>query len=305
MENTMKLSKIIFLAMLLSVATSCFALHPHAGEYSYQFLNVHSDPAMMALGGRGVHSQTSQAAFALQPASGGLKPHQSLGVSYTSWLDDGAYNQIYYSSANRIKHFGIMLRNLDFGKVESRDDTGVLLGYYHPQDISVMANYARRLTPSLYAGANLGFLYEKLATASSLGFHSDLGITYLPPINNSSLSMSVRNLGLATKVNEQRSKLPISFETDLGKHWEFENATFGLEVSTVKAIDEHLKFSFASEVGIWDKLYLRGAYKLKQDPRSLSAGIGFKLHNLEVDYAWTGFGSGLNDVHSFGLKWNF
>ena len=301
----MKLSEILFLAMLLSVATGCFALHSHAGEYSYQFLNVHSDPAMMALGGRGVHSQTTQSGFSLQPAIGVMKTHQSLGVSYTSWLDDSAYNQIYYSSANRIKHFGIMLRNLDYGKVESRDDTGVFLGYYHPQDISVMGNYARRITPSLYAGANLGVLYEKLATASSLGFHSDLGITYLPPINNSSLCMSVRNLGLATKVNDQRSKLPISFETDLGKHWEFENASFGLEVSAVKAIDEYLKFSVASQIEILDRLYLRGAYKIKQDPRSLSAGLGFKLHNLEVDYAWTGLGSGLNDVHSFGLKWNF
>ncbi|MGI6198569.1 MAG: PorV/PorQ family protein [Candidatus Cloacimonadaceae bacterium] len=301
----MKLSKIIFLAMLLGVAVSCFALHPDAGEYSYQFLNVQGDPAMMALGGRGVHSLMTEAAFSLQPAIGAVKTHQSVGVSYTAWLDDSSFNQIYYTSSDRFSHFGVVLRNLDFGKVESRDDTGVFLGYYHPQDVSVMGNYARRITPSLYAGANLGVLYEKLATASSIGLHSDLGITYLPPIHNSSLSMTVRNLGLATKVNEQSSKLPISFEADLGKHWEFENASFGLEVAAVKAMDEHLKFSVANQITVLDILYLRGAYKIKQEPKSLSAGLGIKLRNLNIDYAWTDFSSGLNDVHSFGIKWNF
>lgn len=301
----MKLSKIISVAMLLSVALSCFALHPNAGEYGYQFLNVHGDPAMMAMGGRGVHALMDKSAFSLQPGIGAVKAHQNLGASYMTWLDDSAQNQIYYSSSDRISHFGIALRNLDYGKVESRDETGVFLGYYHPMNLSVMCNYAHRITPSLFAGANLGVLYEKLATASSVGIHSDLGLTYLPPINNSSLSMTLRNLGTASKVNEERSRLPVSFETDLGKHWEWENATFGLELSAVKAVDEYLKFSVASQIGIWDRLYLRGAYKIKQDPKSLSAGLGFKLRNIDIDYAWAANSSGLNDVHSFGLKWNF
>ncbi|HAN40915.1 MAG TPA: hypothetical protein DCQ12_03215 [Candidatus Cloacimonas sp.] len=301
----MKLSKTISVAMLISVALSCFALHPEAGKYSYQFLNVHSDPAMIAMGGRGVHALMDKSAFSLQPAIGAVKAHQNLGVSYMSWLDDSAYNQIYYSSSDRISHFGITLRNLDYGKVESRDETGMFLGYYHPLDLSVMCNYAHRITPSIFAGANLGVLYEKLATASSLGAHADLGLTLLPPIENSSLSMTVRNLGAATKVNEERGLLPLSFETDLGKYWEWENATFGMEVAAVKAVDEYLKFSVASQISIWDKLYLRGAYKIKQDPKSLSAGIGFRLRNIDIDYAWAANSSGLNDVHSFGLKWNF
>ncbi|HPV15305.1 MAG TPA: PorV/PorQ family protein [Candidatus Cloacimonadota bacterium] len=301
----MKLSKIISMAMLLCLALSCFALHPDAGEYSYQFLNIHSDPAMVAMGGRGVHALMDKSAFTLQPAIGAVKAHQNVGVSYMTWLDDSSCNQITYSSSDRISHFGITLRNLDYGKVESRDETGVFLGYYHPVSLSVMGNYAHRITPIIFAGANLGMLYEKLGTASSVGFHSDLGLTLLPPINNSSLSMTVRNLGTATSFDKERSLLPVSFETDLGKHWEWEDATFGLEVSAVKAVDEYYKFSVASQVGIWDKLYLRGAYKIKQDPKSLSAGLGFRLKNIDIDYAWAANSSGLNDVHSFGLKWNF
>lgn len=301
----MKLFRIISLTILLNIALSCYAIHPEAGKYSYKFLDVHSDPAMMALGGRGVHALMDKSAFTLQPAVAAVKSHQNVGVSYMAWLDDSAYNQLYYSSSDRISHFGVSLRNLDYGSVESRDDTGTLLGYYHPQDLSFMANYAHRITPNIYLGSNMGLLYEKLGTASSLGFHSDLGFTYLPPINNSSLSLAVRNLGVATKINKKRSSLPISLDVDLGKSWELENLCIALDLSAVKAVDDYLKYSLASQVEIVDRLYLRGAYKLKQEPKALSAGVGIKLGNLDVDYAWAGFSSGLNDVHSFGIKWNF
>ena len=93
----MKLSKIISMAMLLCLALSCFALHPDAGEYSYQFLNIHSDPAMVAMGGRGVHALMDKSAFTLQPAIGAVKAHQNVGVSYMTWLDDSSCNQITYS----------------------------------------------------------------------------------------------------------------------------------------------------------------------------------------------------------------
>lgn len=93
METTMKHVQNFILLILLISVLPCFGIHPDAGKYGYQFLNVQSDPAMVAMGGRGVHSLKDQTAFILQPAISVLQSHQNLGASYMMWLDDSVYNQ--------------------------------------------------------------------------------------------------------------------------------------------------------------------------------------------------------------------
>lgn len=298
--------KLLSLILILGLALSLGAgIHEDAGTYGYQFLNISTNPVALALAGRGIHGGQDLAAFINQPAIGAIQSHRSLGISHTAWIDDTKYNNVYYSYSNRKTHLGLMLRNLDYGRLENRDDAGNLIGYYSPLNLSLTGNYAIRFNPSLYLGANAGVVYEKLNTDSSVGFHTDLGLSYLPPFTNTVLSVSARNLGLSSAMNEENTRLPLSFELDLSKTFDLQDKAFTFELSGIKAIDDNYKACISAEMELFDLIFLRGGYKINYDEENISAGLGIHWQGIAVDYGYSPFGSRLSDVHALGLSYYF
>ena len=300
--------KRLYLILCLLIAGSLAVAentHNNAGQYGYKFLNVPYGPANLALAGRGTNSLWNPTAFILQPAASADNNQRILQMSYSPWLVDTAANCLAYSYSRRTSHFGIAMRNLDYGDLENRDDTGYLIGQYNPLDVDVLANYAHRISPSFYLGMNLGTLYQKLNTATSLGIHTDLGFSYLPPLAGTKLSVSVRNIGVATKTNQETVRFPTSYEADLSKELRFGETQLIFGLNGIKGMDEELKGSLSSEVCLYNVLFLRGGYKLNFAAESFSGGFGLAYHDIHVDYGYAAFSSELNSVHSIGVGYQF
>ncbi|MBP7309688.1 MAG: hypothetical protein KA984_00165 [Candidatus Cloacimonetes bacterium] len=302
MKHTLLLLCILTAAGILFAGTD---LHPGAGNYGYKFLNVPPGPISIALGGGGIHSEANPFAYLEHPAAACEANQRILGVSMSPWLADTQANTIAYSYARRSSHFGIAIRNLDYGDVENRDDTGFLIGYYNPVDLSVVANYAYRIGPSTYVGMNLGTLYQKLDTATSLGLYADFGFSIIPPLKDSKLSASIRNIGNATYTNQEKVRFPTSMRADFTKGFALGEQKLSLGLNGIKGMDEDIKGSIYSELELLDILRLRGAYKLNYAAETFAAGFGIAYKRFSVDYGFGAFDSGLNDVHSFGLSYQF
>lgn len=298
---------IILLSILLMVGslTAGQDVHIAAGSYGYKFLNVPPGPMSIAMGGGGIHSDANPFAFIDQPAAACEANQRILGVAMSPWLADTQANTIGYSYAKRSSHFGIAIRNMDYGDVENRDDNGYLIGYYNPVDISVLANYAYRLGPSTYLGLNFGTLYQKLDTATSLGIYADMGMSIIPPIQDSKLSMSIRNIGNATYTNHEKVRFPTTMRADLTKGFAIADQHLTLGLNGIKGMDEELKGSIYTELELLNILKLRGGYKFNYAAENLSAGFGIAYHRISIDYGYGAFDNGLNDVHSFGLSYQF
>ena len=280
-------------------------IHGHAGEYGYQFLDVSSNPVALGLAGRGIGSGSDLAAFLRQPAASALSSHRALGASHMLWLEDTAANNLYYSVSDRRTHFGLALRTLDYGVLEIRDENGELLGSYSPLNVDLLGNYALRVSPSLYAGINAGIAYEKLNTDSSYGLHTDLGITWLTPVQDSRFNLAVRNLGFSSAMNEERTLFPVSLEMDLSKKFELGENSIEVELSGIKSIDENWKGALSAEFNLHGLALLRAGYKINHDAEDLTAGLGLRWKSLGIDYGWATFSSQLSDVHSLGLSYHF
>ncbi|MEN6445449.1 MAG: PorV/PorQ family protein [Candidatus Cloacimonas sp.] len=300
------MKQILSILCLILISAVCFAgIDENAGNYGYKFLNVPYGPVALSLAGRGVYNTDNPGAFLLQPAVSCINDQHLLGISHNLWLADTQANMLAYSYARKVDHFGVSLRNLDYGDLENRDDMGFLIGSYHPVDIDATANYARRLTPSFYLGANLGILYQKLDSASSLALHTDLGFCYLPPLNDTKLAFAFRNFGVANKTEEERVKLPTCFELDVNKGFRLIDQHFYLNGSAIQTMDEDLKGSIGLQCDIFNTLSLRTGYLLGYDAQDFSAGFGVKYKNISVDYGYGDYNSELNDVHSFGVTYRF
>ena len=280
-------------------------IHGHAGEYGYQFLDVSSNPVALGLAGRGIGSGSDLAPFLRQPAASALSSHRALGASHMLWLEDTAANNLYYSVSDRRTHFGLALRTLDYGELEIRDDNGLLIGTYSPLNVDLMGNYAIRVSPSLHAGINAGIAYEKLNTDSSYGLHTDLGFTWLTPVKDAKFNLAVRNLGISSAMNLERTRFPLSLEMDLSKKFVFDQNSLEVELSGIKAIDENWKGAVSAEFNLYGIAMLRAGYKINHDAEDISAGLGFRWKRVGIDYGWASFSSHLNDVHSFGVSYYF
>lgn len=301
----MRYISILLLALLLPLANLTADIHPNTGEYGYQFMDISTNPVALALAGRGIQGGNGLASFLRQPASAVLESHRSLGVSHSLWIGNTRYNNLSYSFSDRIKHFGLAFRNLDYGRLEIRDDNGALIGHYSPLNVDLTGNYALRVTPSLYAGANAGVAYEKLDTESSLGLHGDLGLTWLPPLRDTAFSISLRNLGFSTTMDEERTRMASSLEMDLSKAFSFDNTALSLELSGIKAVDENWKAALSGQATLYDLVSLRLGYKYNYDAEDISAGLGLRWNKIAVDYGWAAYSSRLSDVHSFGVSYHF
>lgn len=299
------MKKLFLILVTLAICMAATAqVHSNAGSYGFKFLQNPVSPASLAMAGRG-STINNPSAFVHQPASQAFYRHATVSASHTLWFADTNFTNLSYSNADRVKHFGIILRNLDYGDVESRDESGNLIGNYNPIDMNLMANYSMRLRPDLYAGINAGVLYERLNTASAYGLNTDLGIQYFPPIVDSRINMALRNLGFTSKVNSERIDLPITMELELIKGFKWDDTHLDLGAFGIKAADEDVKAALFTELTVYDIFCIRAAYKLNYAAEDLSAGFGIKISGWSVDYGWAAFSSQLDDVHSLGVSYNF
>lgn len=300
----MKRHFILITMIALSLALSA-EIHSEAGKYGFKFLNIPLNPVSSALAGRGVHSEANIGSWILQPSAAAMYSHQAVAISHSSWLGDTAYTSVVYSNASRNSHIGLAMRNLSYGEIDKRDETGLYLGTYSPTDIGVSGNYARRLSPSIYVGANLNVAYQKLDTASALALTADLGITTLTLLNDSRVSFSARNLGFSNKMDEENVKLPHSFDLDVYKGFQFNEQHLGLESGVVFPPDADPQAHIASELTLLERLHLRAGYKFNTDVSGITAGLGFAISGFNLDYGFTPHDDGLGDAHSFGLSYSF
>lgn len=302
----MRYRSILTLGLALLFSGTLFAqIQDNAGEYGFKFLHIPVSPASLALAGRAGDAISNPAAFALQPAINTVERQRSLGVSHSKWLADTDFTNVCYSYSTRRTHFGMLLRHLSYGEIEKRDEAGNIIGSYNPLDMGLMLNYSLRLSPSQYIGVNGGFVYEKLASASSVGVSGDLGYTWLPPLQDTKVSLAVRNLGVSSKMNEEAIDLPIIAELDLNRGISFDNYRVVVGGSLSKALDEPFKGTLHAEMNLWDSLILRAGYRINYSGEAFSAGLGFRVQRFGVDYGWADSVGDLNSIHALGLSYHF
>jgi hypothetical protein len=295
----------VLAVMLLVLPLTLAAINDNAGEFGFQFLQIPVNPVAAALAGNGIYSDNYAGAFLQNPAANLMDERFSLSLQHSLWLVDTNCTQLIYSNGKRNKHFGLAMRILDYGQIDTYDDTATLIGTYHPIDANLLVNYAFRLFPDHLIGLNAGLLYEKLDTASSYGFNADLGYVYLTPLTNTILFTSVKNIGVTSKMEEEAIKLPVTFEAGAGYTYPWEYYKLSTQLALNKALDTDVRATVSAQMALWEILDLRLGYKYNYDEEGLTAGLGINWKNLEIDYGWTANTDRLNDTHSFGITYNF
>ncbi|HPT72060.1 MAG TPA: hypothetical protein PLE74_07240 [Candidatus Cloacimonadota bacterium] len=312
---------LLLLVLSIGLLTSLQAISSNA-DYGFKMLNIPVGVGISAQSGTGSFSNMDASAFLENPVALVLRSERLISFTQNSYLMDTNQNSIFYSYANNKRHFGIGLRNIDYDTIEKRDDTGQIVGFFHPLDLNLMVNTSYRILPDHYAGINAGLLYEKIDAASSYGMTFDFGYMFLPPIQDTKLYADIRNIGFTSKMDEESIKLPERFEwgishdftniynqpmkatlefksiSEVGSSW---RGNVGVQV----AYQDIFSFRFGSNLNYLLSDFINIDY---HDAPTWSIGAGFYLTPFLVDYAYTPYrlvSSDMDSVHRVGVTYRF
>jgi len=203
--------------------------------------------------------------------------------------------------------YGVGVVGLFVDDLEERDTASSdPLGTFGVFDFSIAGVYAQRLTGYLSAGASVKYLHEKIDDETARGFAVDLGAQYrLPVLEGATLGLAVQNLGPQMSFIEEKFDLPTMYRFGAAYVTGADalNGDILAVADLVLANDADPKAHFGVEYEYDRTLALRFGYRTGWDNQNISVGLGAKVGDFRLDYAYVPFYSGLGDTHriSFGF----
>jgi hypothetical protein len=212
------------------------------------------------------------------------------------------------------------------GVVEDEELRGLLnlqdqIQYKSDQEFALMLSYGEKLG-SWLAGASIKFIRQSVGPYSSLGVGAD--VAFLRPGIWKSLDFGIKFQDLTTTYlswSTGRNEL-ITPAVVPGLAWNFGSPDWNTDVLLAASVetrfdnrrdaDEWWGGSVSAnphlglEVGFSKKVFLRGGFDSGFEAGNLTAGVGFRINPLTVDYAYAGDTLDIDEVtHRISLSVRF
>jgi hypothetical protein len=279
------------------------------------FLKITTLPRVAAMGEASVALSDATWAEA-NPANLTAIDGSLITISHTSWFQDISLQMLSVGTSSPHHGFGLSLVGLHTDALEEYDDEDVYLGQFRYYDFLLDATYARRLAPSLSAGASIKTLYEKIGWDSATGFAFDFGLAWSRDIaaarGTLSAGLAMHNLGTRMGYLDEKYDLPLAWQGGLAYRpaWLPSQISAALTADYRSTREGERGFLFGAEIGVAGMVALRVGGKsvdgVDRDGGNVAAGVGFSIKNLVIDYAYADFGENLGGTHrvSVGFKTN-
>ncbi len=301
------MKKILLITIIVTLSLTLWGkVDSNAGEYGFQMLKISSSPIEGALGGTGIFNPNNAFSYLGNASSTSVNNSQLLECGKNMWLFGTNFTNISYINSIGKNGFGVGVRYLDYGKIDSYDETNVQVGVIQPLDLDIIVNYSRRLSANHFVGVNSHILYEELDSSSDLGTAFDLGYTYLPPISGMTVNLALKYFGKTGKMDQEEIKLPVTEQAGISQKFDFKDFSIISELNLLKhKDDDNLKANIGFDFGFRQMLHLRCGYKVNYDLETFSLGMGIKVKKIMINYAYLPIQENLDDVNMISLTYKF
>lgn len=326
----MKKLIILSLAACLFYAIALFAQNPNLGTSGAQFLKIGVSARAVGMGSAYVGMCHDASSVFWNPAGiAGVKSNAAQ-LSHMRWFDSFDVNAAsYIYNAGNYGAFAVSMMMLTTDKMEittefSPNGTG---RFFDAQDIAIGFSYARNLTDRFCVGLTTKYVRQSIWNEAANGVAFDVGTQYKLPFKNLTIAMSMTNFGpdmkfdgpdlsvkydadpnfpnrlIPTRLETEAYPLPLNFK--FGISMELYRSNFIRVITAIDAVhpnDNREQVYFGSEIALYDRLYLRGGYKLYHDDEEYNLGFGITTFLsgvlLTFDYAYSTY-SILPNAHLF------
>jgi len=331
------LQKLGFFMALFSLNVTFIHAQTTAGNASFSFLSLPSSPKASSLGGLNISSMQSDMGLAMHTPSlltsdmngqllVGIKPYFAGIQQYDLFAVQ------HWQQKNITTGFGVHF--LDYGNIPMTDMAGNELGTIHPNDYEVQFSAATNYIEHFRIGSTLKFIRSNYGMYQSSGVAMDIGLTYLSASNLSQASILVKNVGVQLSSSGTKQELPFNLILGWSKKLAYAPIQFSItadrlsvwnnsyfdptysdlygasSATSLQNVFNHL--TLASELYIGDQVdinlgynfirrYDLNVYNQSNGLNGFSAGVGFKLDKLRLQYGNSFFQS--NAFHHFALTY--
>jgi len=305
------------LAVLLILAVTGSAVSVAGSNTTYDFLRNDVGARAAAMAGSFVSMTEDPTVLFYNPAALSTlgTPQGSIGF-FKHLLDINSGYVSYSQSVNDVGNFGAGVVFTNYGSFDETDDIGNTLGTFSANDFAFVLGYSNVLDENLYYGANVKFIYSKIAGYSSTGIAGDVGILFRVPDSRLTFGASIRNVGSQlTSYLSTREDLPLDVAIgasvvprglplllNLNFHKLNEEVdTFG---------DRFRAFSIGGEFTLSSVLRARFGYDNERRKElkigtsaglaGFSGGLGITISEYTVDYALSSLGK-VGSLHRISI----
>ena len=297
----MKSAAIIALFVLIVSNSSLFS------QNTYEFLRVDMSARAAALGGSFVSNHDDPNVIFYNPAGINLLTDNPISFSFLKHLLDINFASLAYSAEfENIGRFGGAIKYVNFGTFTEADEFGNRGAEFGAGEAAFIIGYSNALDINFNYGANVKFIYSKIADRSSTGIGFDLGLNYYLPEENLSVGFAALNVGtqLSSYYNTKEN-LPLDIVVGVSKKLQHLPLRLSLDFHKLNSerddfVQRFKAFSVGAEFTLSKVLRLRFGYdnEKRSDLKigssggiaGFNAGIGAIVSNYTFDYGFSSLG---------------
>lgn len=194
---TKRMLKHYVLFLLLSVCSASFG--QIGGRYTYQFLNLTTNPRQAALGGKTITIYDEDVNQAMSnPAALNEDMDNHLGLNYGNYYGEASYGTASYAYTydRHVQTFYAGINYVNYGSFEGYDENGQKTSDFTGSEGALSLGYAYNVPfTDLHIGADVKLITSTLESYNSFGAAIDLGFLYVIEKNNVNLALVIRNIG--------------------------------------------------------------------------------------------------------------
>ena len=296
------------LAALCCAGSAFAAGRPGTSAFQFLQLGVGARPSGMGEVFAGVAGDVNSLYWNPAGLAGLERPE--LSMTHALWLEDITYSNFVYARPALGGVAGVGFNILNSGSIQKADNSGLRLSEkYSMSDMLGALSYARAWG-NLALAANLKYISSALEDESAHSYAADAGALYTgfrPFGRRLGLGLSVQNLGAKAKYVSEEAPLPSIVRAGASLALSG-NLLVGSDlVYAEKTVNIHGGAEYTRKLG-GVVLAARAGYKNDTVKElgalsGLTAGLGLRLNDFQLDYSWNSFTDlGVTHRLSVGIK---
>jgi hypothetical protein len=314
------MKKYFLTALVILFSHLGLAQNPNLGTSGAQFLQIPVGARAEAMG-NAIVGITNDASSVFWNPSGITKVRNfEAFFSYMDWFnmfDLNAVSVVYNSGDGGAFAASMIVFNTGRMEITTEAQPNGTGRFFDAGDLALGISYARDLTDRFNAGITVKYVYQRIWNETSSGVAFDLGTQYRLDFQNLTIAMSMTNFGndlrfegpdldltyrrdenfplsrlTPGRLTTEEYPLPLNFQVGIGFDIlaiDFVKIRGAVDVTHPN--DNMERAHFGTEFSFFDRLFLRGGYKLNYDDQTFALGAGVNLlwsgKTVGFDYAYS------------------
>ncbi len=289
---------------------TAWAQTDNTGTTGANFLKIGVDARSLGMAGAATGMTGNVLSLYWNPAIPGFIPHAELGFMHHRYVQDMSHDYaVFMRQISPDWTLAISFSYFNAGTMDKTERTGpgefVNNGTFSASDFSPIITSAYQVRQNLSLGMSIKPIFEAIDTYHGQTLALDFGTLYAA--NGFGLGMAVRNVGPGLSLIESSFDLPLVYS--IGGSYQFQRFAL-LAAEVEKPVDNAYLTKVGIELTPLKLLSLRGGYVFGplnhelSGSAGLAAGIGVRVSNFSVDYAFNPMGV-LGNSHRISLIYSF